>query len=53
MPNKIGRPKKHESTQQKTMRLPNDMIQELENQRKESESFTDVLIRFVKQGLVK
>jgi predicted CopG family antitoxin len=53
MPNKIGRPKKHESTQQKAMRLPNDMIQELENQRKEGESFTDVLIRFVKQGLVK
>lgn len=52
MKNSVGRPKKHNQTKTKTMRLPTDLITELENQRKEGESFTDVLIRFVKLGMI-
>lgn len=48
----IGRPKKHQSTKSKTFRLPVSLIDLIEKEKKESESFTDCLIRLVKLGLL-
>ena len=50
--NKLGRPKKHDSTQSKTMRLPVHLIEKINTNRIEGESFTDALIRLVRIGLL-
>ena len=50
--NPIGRPKKHQSTKSKTFRLPVSLIDLIEKEKQESESFTDCLIRLVKLGLL-
>ena len=48
----VGRPKKHPKTQSKTMRLPMYIIDQINNDKQENESFTDALIRLVKLGLL-
>ena len=48
----VGRPKKHHQTQSKTFRLPIHIIEQIEKDRCPGESFTDVLIRLVKLGLL-
>ena len=50
--NPVGRPKKHDSTKSKTMRLPIRLINLIEKDRLEKESFTDSLIRLVNLGLL-
>tara|TARA_R110002020_G_scaffold189631_1_gene388910 strand:+ start:618 stop:863 length:246 start_codon:yes stop_codon:yes gene_type:complete len=48
----VGRPKKHVQTKSKTFRLPVDLIEQIEKEKLENESFTDSIIRLVKLGLL-
>jgi len=50
--NPVGRPKKHNETQSKTMRLPIHLIEKINKDKHEGESFTDALIRLVSIGLL-
>jgi sulfite reductase beta subunit-like hemoprotein len=50
--NPVGRPKKHNETQSKTMRLPIHLIEKINKDKQDGESFTDALIRLVSIGLL-